>query len=270
MRFVVKIGGSILSSGGIPDKHLIEDLKALSSKSSLTVVHGGGDEVTEMAKRLGKETIFVTSPEGFRSRYTDKETLEIYTMVIAGRINKEIASTLQAFGIKALGLSGVDGRLLAAERKKRLIVIDERGRKRAMEGGYTGRILSVNTELLELLFKGGYVPIVAPLALGEEGEILNVDGDRAAAAIAGALKADRLVLLTDVEGLLLNGKVVSKLKCAEARETLPSIGPGMITKVHAALEALEAGVKEAIICSGIGENPILDALEGKRGTSIVP
>ncbi|MBS7627746.1 [LysW]-aminoadipate/[LysW]-glutamate kinase [Candidatus Bathyarchaeota archaeon] len=270
MRFVVKIGGSILGIGGTPERALIEDLKALAAKASLTIVHGGGDEVTEMAKRLGKETVFITSPEGFRSRYTDKETLAIYTMVIAGRINKEITSTLQAFEVKALGLSGVDGGLLAAERKKRLIVIDERGRKRAMEGGYTGRIVSVNTELLELLFKGGYVPIVAPLALGEGGEILNVDGDRAAAAIAGALKADKLILLTDVEGLLLNGKVVPRLRSSEAREILPSIGPGMITKVHAALEALEAGVKEAVICSGMGENPVLEAIDGKRGTAIVP
>lgn len=269
MKLVVKIGGSVLS-GDAPDRKLIEDLKALGAENRLIVVHGGGDEVTGVAERLGKQQVFVTSPEGFRSRYTDRETLEIYTMVIAGRINKEIASTLQGFGIKALGLSGVDGGLLLAERKKRLVVIDERGRKRAIEGGYTGRITSVNSALLELLWENGYVPIVAPLALGDGGEILNVDGDRAAAAVAGALQADKLVLLTDVEGLLQNGKLVPKLSSAEAREILSSIGPGMITKVHAALEALEAGVKEAIVCSGIESAPISGAIEGKRGTVIVP
>ncbi len=266
MLFVVKIGGSILKEGASSD--LVTDLKDLLSENRAVLVHGGGAEVTEIASKLGIEQKFIVSPEGFRSRYTDKETIEIYSMVMAGKINKQIVLALQSQGIPTVGLSGLDALLLKAERKKKLITVDERGRKRIIDGGYTGKINQVNADLLRLLLEKGYMPVVAPIAVSEEFEPLNVDGDRTAAFVAGALKADRLILLTDVEGLILKGERVQKIGASEVKEVLSSIGQGMSTKVHAALEALDQGVTEVLITSGLGKTPISSALKHEVGTVI--
>ncbi len=266
MLIVVKMGGSILKEGA--SSELVSDLKNVLSENKLILVHGGGIEVTEIASKLGKEQKFVVSPDGFRSRYTDRDTIEIYLMVMAGRINKQIVSALLSQGIPALGLSGLDGLLLQAERKKRLIVVDENGRKKVIDGGYTGRINKVNCDLLELLIENGYLPVITPIAISEEFELLNVDGDRTAACIAGNLKADRLVLLTDVEGLILNGGLVPRIGVSDAKEILRKIGQGMITKVHAAIEALNLGVGEVLISSGHGKFSISSPLKHECGTVI--
>jgi acetylglutamate/LysW-gamma-L-alpha-aminoadipate kinase len=266
MLLVVKMGGSILKEGA--SSELVSDLKALAKGNKIVLVHGGGGEVTEIAAKLGKEQKFIVSPQGFRSRYTDKETMEIFTMVMAGKINKQIVVALQSQGVPAVGLSGLDGLLLKAERKKRLVAVDERGRKKVIDGGYTGKIIEVNVNLLQFLLGKAYMPIVIPIAMSEEFEPLNVDGDRTAAVIAGALKADRLVLLTDVEGLVLKGKLIQKITAAEVKEVLSSIGQGMSTKVHAALEALNQGVNEILITSGSGKHPIYSALKHECGTVI--
>ena len=266
MLLVVKMGGSILKEGASTD--LVADLKGLLATNKAVLVHGGGVEVTEIAAKLGKEQKFIVSPEGFRSRYTDKETIEIYSMVMAGKINKQIVLALESQGISAVGISGLDALTLKAERKKKLIAVDEKGRKRVVEGGYTGKINLVNANLLQLLLEKSYVPIVTPIATSEEFEPLNVDGDRTAAFIAGALKADRLVLLTDVQGLVLKGQPIPKISASEIKEILPSIGQGMSTKVHAALEALNQGVKEVLITSGLGKTPISAALKHETGTVV--
>ena len=171
MLLVVKMGGSILKEGA--SSELVSDLKALAKENKLVFVHGGGVEVTEIAAKLGKEQKFIVSPQGFRSRYTDKETIEIFTMVMAGKINKQIVAALQSQGIPAIGLSGLDGLLLKAERKKRLIAVDERGRKKVIDGGYTGKIIEVNANLLQFLLGKDYMPIVTPIAMSEEFEPLN-------------------------------------------------------------------------------------------------
>jgi acetylglutamate/LysW-gamma-L-alpha-aminoadipate kinase len=266
MLYVVKMGGSILKKGA--SSELVSDLKGLAKDNRIVLVHGGGVEVTEIAAKLGKEQKFIVSPEGFRSRYTDKETIEIYTMVMAGKINKQIVLALQSQGIPAVGLSGLDGLLLKAERKKKLIAVDERGRKKVIDGGYTGKINEVNADLLQFLFEKGYVPVVTPIAVSDEFEPLNVDGDRTAAIIAGALKADRLILLTDVQGLVLKGDPVPKITATDVKEVLSGIGQGMSTKVHAALEALSQGVMEVLITSGSGKSPISSALKHECGTVI--
>jgi [amino group carrier protein]-L-2-aminoadipate 6-kinase len=266
MLFVIKLGGSILKEGASTD--LVSDLKGLLGENQVILVHGGGVEVTEIASKLGKEQQFIVSPEGFRSRYTDKETIEIYTMVMAGKINKQIVLALLSQGIPAVGLSGLDAQILQAERKQRLIAVDERGRKRVIDGGYTGKINKVNTDLLKLLVSKCYVPIVTPIAISEEHEPLNVDGDRTASILAGALKADKLILLTDVVGLQLKGERVAKIGASEVKEVLSSIGAGMSTKVHAGLEALNEGVGEVLITSGAGKNPISNALKHETGTVI--
>lgn len=269
MKIVVKIGGSLLAEG-LAGTGFASDLRTLASKHSVILVHGGGKAVSLLSERMGKKPVFVTSPRGFRSRYTDLETLEIYVMAIAGKVNKELVAYLRGQGLNAVGLSGLDGGILKAERKKRLVIIDERGRKRVIEGGYTGRIVSVDTRLLDALLSLGYLPVVAPIAEGSEGELLNVDGDRAAAYIAGAAKADRLLLLTDVEALYLRGKPVRRLTSGEAKAVLKEVGPGMITKIYASIEALDMGVPRVHVCPGSGENPLKDGLEGRRGTVLEP
>jgi len=266
MLLVIKIGGSILKKGA--SSELISDLKALSKEHNLVLVHGGGAEITEIATKLGKRQQFIVSPQGFRSRYTDKETMEIFTMVMAGKINKQIVVALQSQGVPAVGLSGLDGSLLKAERKKRLIVVNELGRKKVIDGGYTGKIIEVNVGLLGFLLEKGYVPVVTPIAISEEFEQLNVDGDRTAAVIAGSIKANRLILLTDVEGLMIKGKKASKITAMDAEEVLSRIGKGMSTKVHAALEALNQGVKEVLLTSGVRHQPISSALKHEAGTVI--
>ncbi len=262
---VIKIGGSVVD--GLHES-TVPDLKDVLSKEKVILVHGGGKEVTNIAEKLGKEQKFVVSPGGIRSRYTDRETAQIYTMVMSGKINKEIVMMLQKQGINAVGLSGVDGAIIKAERKKKLIIVDERGRKVAIDGGYTGKINDVNASLLNTITAGGYVPIVSPIALSEEFDLLNVDGDRAAAYVAGSVKADRVIFLTNVEGLMMDNKLVTHLTVSEAKEMLPKIGFGMEKKVLACTEAVGMGVKEAIIASGQVANPISSALKHDNCTVI--
>jgi len=268
MTTVVKIGGNTLRQGF--NENLVNDLKNVSQTSGLVLVHGGGIEVTETAEKLGKEQRFVVSPGGMRSRYTDKETVDIFVMVMAGKINKNLVAKLHGGGVNALGLSGADGGTLRAQRKKKLLIIDERGRKRAIEGGYTGKITEVNVDLLNVLLSHSYLPVVAPIALGDNFELLNVDADRAGAFIAGSLKADKWIVLTDVPGLLLKRKVVPTLNRQEAEEMIPTIGHGMMRKVYAAVEALDLGAKEVVITSGLVENPVSSALSGGTGTVVKP
>jgi acetylglutamate/LysW-gamma-L-alpha-aminoadipate kinase len=265
MLIVVKIGGSILKE--VPSE-LVADIKEVLRENQLVLVHGGGKGVTSIASKLGKEQQFIVSPTGFRSRYTDKETMKIFTMVMTGKINKQIVNALQQQEIPVVGLSGLDGFLVRAKRKKRLVIVDERGRKRVIDGGYTGKVSRVNDSLLRLLLDNGYVPVVSPVAVSEEYEPLNVDADRTAANVAGALKADKLILLTDVEGLTLAGEVVPKLVVSEVEGVLPKIGGGMITKVYAAMEAIEQGVGEVVISSGVRKAPISSSLNHEGGTVI--
>jgi [amino group carrier protein]-L-2-aminoadipate 6-kinase len=261
----VKIGGSVfndLSPSAIPD------LKNLFLKERLILVHGGGNEVTDIAVRLGKGQKFVVSPGGIKSRVTDKETAEIYTMVMSGKINKAIVKMFLQHGIKAVGISGVDGGLLRASRKKKLIILNDKGRKMTIEGGFTGRINTVDSTLLNILAGSGFLPVVSPIALGEEFEFLNVDGDRAAAYIAAGIGADKVIFLTNVKGLILGGNLVAHLTLDQAKSIIPKIGFGMEKKVFACTEAIQMGVKEAIIGSGTVNDPVSSALTHNNCTVI--
>jgi len=266
VQIVIKIGGDLLKEG-IPHS-LVKEIGILSKEHGVVLVHGGGDIVTDIATQLNHPPKFVVSPQGFKSRYTDKKTAEIFTMVMGGKINKEIISAMQSQNVNAIGLTGLDGGLVRAKRKKKIVAINEKGRKMLMDGGYTGKVESVNHELLNLLLENGYVPVISALAMGESSEPLNVDGDRMASNIASALKADRLILLTDVEGVLQDGKPIDRLNLKEAKDLMKEIGAGMITKVHAASEAVSSGVGEVVIGSGFIEGALVAALEHKSGTVI--
>lgn len=264
---VIKIGGSVVD--GLHPSTLA-DIQSIAEKEKLVFVHGGGKEVTATATKLGKEQKFIVSPGGVRSRYTDKETADIYTMVMSGKINKAIVGMLLRQGIKAVGVAGVDGGILKAERKKKLMVINEKGRKMMIDGGYTGKINAVDPSVVNTLVGSGYVPVISPIALSEEFDFLNVDGDRAAAYVAGGIKADTVIFITNVNGLMLNEKLVRGMTLEQAKETLPKIGYGMEKKVLACTEAIEMGVNEAIIASGQVANPISSAIAHSNCTVITP
>ncbi len=262
---VIKIGGSVVD--GLHSTTL-PDIRGIAKNDRLVLVHGGGKEVTNIATKLGKEQKFIISPSGVKSRYTDKETAEIYAMVMSGKINKAIVGMLLRQDIKAAGITGIDGGLLKAERKKKLLIINEKGRKMAIEGGYTGKIYAVDPSLLDTLLDNEYVPVVSPIALSEEFDFLNVDGDRAAAYVAGGVKANKVMFITNVSGLMLDGKLVTNMTLEQAKVALPKIGYGMEKKIIACTEAVEMGVKEAIIASGQVENPISSAIQHNNCTVI--
>jgi [amino group carrier protein]-L-2-aminoadipate 6-kinase len=266
VRTVIKLGGDIVK--GELSEQLISDIGALAKSNQLVLVHGGGDVVTEIATKLGKEQRFVVSPEGIRSRYTDRETIDIFTMVMCGMIAKKLVEILARNGISAVSLSGLDGGVLRATRKKKLLIMDERGRKVLIDGGYTGKMQTGQSPVIDALLERGLVAVVSPVAMGEEGEPLNVDSDRAAAYLAMGVKSDRVLFLTDVKGLLLDGTVVETLTIEQARSSLPKIGFGMQKKVLAAIEAVEGGVQEAVIASGFGDAPISSAMKHEGCTVI--
>jgi acetylglutamate/LysW-gamma-L-alpha-aminoadipate kinase len=187
---------------------------------------------------------------------------------MAGRINKTIVQMLQKNGVNAIGLSGVDAKIIEAERKKKLLIVNEKGRKQAIDGGYTGKIRNINSELIKSLLDRGLTPVISPIAISEEADFLNVDGDRAAAYVAGKVGTDKVLFITNVDGLLMDDKLVTKLTLAEAKEIRPKIGPGMEKKILASTEALDMGVKEALIANGQKENPISSAISHDNCTVI--
>ncbi len=265
MRLVVKVGGRVIEEGL---RRIALDLVEVASKNKVFIVHGGGKQVTDVAERMGKEQKFIVSPSGFRSRYTDSETIEIYEMVVGGLLNKKIVLELQKNGLKAIGLTGIDGYLLKASRKKKLKSMVG-GKVLMVDGGYTGRVTNANGELLLKIVDNGYIPVVAALAVGEENEPLNVDGDRAAAEVAGAVSADTLIIFTDVKGVLNDqGKLIERMEIKEIPVLMQKVGFGMRKKLLASREAIEKGVRRVIVASGLREKPVQRALKLEECTVI--
>jgi acetylglutamate/LysW-gamma-L-alpha-aminoadipate kinase len=260
-------------AAGVKSETIAADIAALVHQGQQVVlVHGGSDETNKLSEQLGHPPRFVTSPSGFSSRYTDRQTLEIFAMVTAGKINTLLVEALQKKGVNALGLSGVDGRLMVAKRKEAIRAVDPSGGKvRMLHDDHTGTIQTVNAELLQLLFGAGYTLVIAPLAISPEGIALNVDADRAAAMIAGALKADSLILLTNVPGLMRNfpdeSTLIPRLERAGLEASLSFAEGRMKKKVLGAGEALDHGVSQVILADGRVSEPVQRALAGK-GTVI--
>ena len=265
---VVKIGGKLISQENEVSK-VLDDIAALYKDNKIILVHGGGPQINNLLERLGKTPIMVKSPSGMTSRFTDKETLNVAEMVMGGKINKDLVALLQSRGVSAVGLSGIDGATVQAKKKDKLMTIDEKtGKKRILHGDCSGKIEKVNIKLLQLLLENGYVPVISALAISENNEPLNVDGDRSALNIGSAFKADKLILLTDVEGIILDNKVVKTVGREEIDNLMQKIEGGMRKKLFAAKEALNKGLKEIIIASGLKDKPIYFALLGKTGTAI--
>lgn len=263
---VIKIGGA----AGIDSDTLCREIAALwHDNQPLIVVHGGSDATNQLAERLDHPPRFVTTASGHTSRYTDRRALEIFAMATAA-INRGLVERLQALGVNALGLSGLDGRLITARRKDTIRVV-ENGRRHILRDDWTGAPQQINTALLHLLLDHGYLPIVAPLATSEQGAMLNVDGDRAAAAIAGALEAETLLLLSNVPGLLRRfpdeSTLVAQIRRGELEAASEWAQGRMKKKLLGAAEALNAGVGRVIIGDGRREQPIRSAIDG-AGTII--
>lgn len=246
---VVKYGGNAMINDALKEK-VMQDVALMKYTGiNVVIVHGGGPEITQFLKKVGKETSFVSG-----LRVTDEETVEIAEMVLAGKINSEIVMLLNRRGVRAVGISGKDADLIHAEKK--LATVYEQGEKTKVDIGYVGKTKKIDIRIVEDLISSGYVPVIAPIGVGDDGESYNINADYVAADIAGALKAEKLLLLTDTEGVYKNfeGKksFVSTLTATEARQWIKDgiISGGMIPKIEACLRALQGGAGKAHIIDG--------------------
>jgi len=242
---VVKYGGNAMVSEQLREQ-VMEDIVLLWLVGvRVVLVHGGGPEITELMARLGKQPSFV---DGLR--VTDKETVDIVQMVLAGKVNKTLVTLLEMKGGKAMGISGMDGRLIEAKMKNPQL-------------GFVGSITKVNIQPVLDLLEKGYIPVISTVGCDEEGNIYNINGDTAAAFIAGALGAERLIMMTDIAGVLRDkndpSTLIPQLSIDEAVQLFEQqvIAGGMIPKVECCIDAIHRGVDSAIIMDGRVPHSIL-------------
>ena len=250
---VVKYGGNAMINEQLKQQ-VMEDIALLWLIGvKVVLVHGGGPEISDTMKRLGKESVFVNG-----LRVTDKETVDIVQMVLAGKVNKTLVNLLQTKGGRAIGLSGLDGGIIQAEMKDEAL-------------GYVGKITKIRTQPIMDLLEKNYIPVVSTIAGDKEGNTYNINGDTAAAHIAGALGAERLIMMTDIAGVLMDkddpSTLIPHLTVAEAKGLYENgiIAGGMIPKVDCCIEALEHGVKNVVIMDGRIPHSILMELLTDEG-----
>ena len=250
---VIKYGGNAMINEDLKNQ-VMQDISLLSLVGiKVVLVHGGGPELSGLMKRLGKQSEFI---DGLR--VTDRETVDLAEMVLAGKVNKSLVSLLDRWGGNAIGISGIDGHMIQADFK------DERL-------GYVGEITCVNAQPILDLLNSGYIPVVSTLGCDDDGNIFNINGDTAAAYIAGALQAERLFMMTDVAGVLRDKDdpttLIPQISLAEAKELYNEgvIAGGMIPKVDCCIEAINAGVKNVVIMDGRVEHSILMELLTDEG-----
>ena len=266
--FVVKL------SGKVTENH--ENLSSLAEEMALLhqvgiricVVHGGGKQLSDLAKKLGIEQTII---EG--RRVTDDATLEMAKMIFAGKINTDILAALRNRGIEAVGLSGVDGNIVHAEKRPPKEILNrETGVKDKVDFGHVGDVVQINARLLTVLLDHGYLPVISSLGADDEGTVFNINADTIASEIAVQLKAEKLVLLSDVDGLYLTagdpGTKVSRVTAAEAGDLISSgaASGGMIPKLQSIIVLLERGVHSAHIISGSKRNALLSEVFTDKGT----
>ncbi|MBQ3231219.1 MAG: acetylglutamate kinase [Clostridia bacterium] len=250
---VVKYGGNAMVNEHLKEQ-VMEDIVLLWLIGvKVVLVHGGGPEISELMGRLGKKAEFV---DGLR--VTDKETVDIVQMVLAGKVNKTLVNLLEMKGGKAMGISGMDGRLIEAEMKNKKL-------------GYVGKITNINIAPVNDLLEKGYIPVVSTVGCDKEGNTYNINGDTAAAYIAGALESERLIMMTDITGVLRDRDDPSTLipqitvKEAEKLKKEGVISGGMIPKIDCCIEALQKGVQNVTIMDGRVPHSILMELLTDEG-----
>jgi len=250
--FVIKFGGNAMIDESLSSSFALDIIMLSLVGIRPVIVHGGGPQIGAMMERLGLASEFV---EGLR--VTDADTIEVVEMVLVGTINKQIVSRINANGGKAVGISGKDGSLIKARKKK---LIDRNDPDMLIDIGQVGEIVSVNPGVITTLDTDQFIPVIAPLGVGEQGETYNINADTAAGEIAAALNAEKLILLTDVEGVKDGGGVLrstlTELEVSAMIET-GDISGGMIPKVQCCCHALEQGVKKAHIVDGRVEHAVL-------------
>jgi acetylglutamate kinase len=242
--FVIKYGGAAMTEEQLKQT-FAKDVTILRKIGiNMVIVHGGGKETTDLATKLNLETRFVNG-----QRYTDESMMKVIVMTLAGKLNKEIVGLINTNGGNAIGLCGVDNNLLRA---RRFTGGD-------IDLGLVGEVVSVNTALINLLLLNSMMPVISPIGVGPNGELFNINADLAAGAIASALKAEKLVYLSDIEGVLINKRLISTLSWMEAQRLIAqgSIFGGMIPKVQSAFETLNAGVNKVHIIDGRVKHSLL-------------
>lgn len=258
----------VVKCGGAPSlqrDEVIGNVAALVRQGRRVVlVHGGGPEADRLLRELGRTPRHVVTPSGASSRHTDEHALDALMMAFSGRIRPGLVAQLDRLGVPAVGLTGMDGGLVEARQKPALKIL-EQGRTRLLRGDLSGRVTSVRPALLELLCESGYVPVVSPPVRGDGDSPLNVDADRLAATLAGALDAEALVLLTDAPGVLRDPDDPATLvpTATGHEELMPHARGRMKLKVVAAGEALARGVRTVAIADGRRVNPVQAALAGE-------
>lgn len=246
--FVIKYGGAAQTKPELKET-FAQDIVMLNFIGIRTViVHGGGPKISAMMEKLGKKPQFIHG-----QRVTDQETMDIVEMVLGGLVNKEIVSLINKHGGKAVGLSGKDGNLISAEKKTIKKVTPETGVDEIMDLGLVGEVTSVEPGIINSLEKNGFIPVISPVGVGPNGETLNINADFIAAAVASSLAAEKLILMTDVPGILSNrGAVLSTLRKRQIDRLIKNytIKGGMLPKVQACLKALAGNVSKAHIVDG--------------------
>lgn len=251
---VIKYGGNAMIDESLKQAFALNVVLLKYVGINPVVVHGGGPQIGNMLKQLN-------IPSNFREglRVTDDATMDVVEMVLVGKVNKEIVNLLNLSGAKAVGLSGKDGQLIKA-RQMEMVISKEAQAPEIIDLGKVGEVTGVETSLLYSLQRDGFIPVIAPVGVDEEGTTYNINADLVAGAVAGALKAKRLLLLTDVAGILNTaGELISSLTTAQAMELFEdgTLKGGMLPKVKCCLEALEDGVEKAMIIDGRIENCVL-------------
>ena len=252
---VIKYGGSTMEEEGLKRGFALDVVLLKYIGLNPVVVHGGGPQIGEMLTRLGKKSEFV---EGMR--VTDRETMDVVEMVLVGKVNKEIVALINQQGGKAVGLSGKDGRLILAKKLKLTRSAGKDKDPEVIDIGMVGEVKTIHPGVIESLEKENFIPVIAPVGVGEEGETYNINADLVAGKIASALKAEKLILLTDVEGVMDDKKrLIPTLDVKQARELISQkiISSGMIPKVNCCLKALEEGVNKTHIIDGTVEHAVL-------------
>ena len=245
---VIKYGGNAMISDELKENFALDIVMMKYIGINPVVVHGGGPQIDKTLKALGIKTKFV---EG--QRVTSKETIDVVEMVLGGKVNKEIVSLINRHGGNAVGITGKDGDLILAKRHKKVKHSPETDRPEIIDLGLVGEITKVNPEILETLDTGGFIPVIAPIGRGENGETLNINADFVAAQIASALEAEKLILMTDTEGVKNKaGKLQSGLSRKNTSDMIRSkvIRDGMLPKVNCCLDALKSGVHKTHIIDG--------------------
>ncbi len=267
---VVKYGGNAMGDADLGTAFARDITLLRQAGVNPVVVHGGGPQIGKMLQRLNIVSEFKSG-----LRVTDKATVEVVEMVLAGSINKEIVQLINAEGGRAVGLCGKDGNLVTARKLQRTAVDPDSKIESVIDLGFVGEPAHVDPTVLKLVLKEAIIPVVAPVAPGEDGETYNINADTAAGAIAGSLNATRLLFLTDVPGVLdKEGKLIKQLSVAKARALMEdgTISGGMIPKVETCIEALERGVEGVVILNGKVPHAVLLELftDGGAGTLIRP